>query len=107
MEIPNLKSIDDLAHGDLTFKAKFIQILKEEFPIEKAEYLDNMKKCRMEESANNVHKLKHKLSILGLFQDYELAIKHEEALNEGNTEYAEEFLNVLKKVEEFIINIES
>lgn len=102
MEIPNLNFIKNLANGDQAFEIKFMQILKEEFPIEKSEYLKSINANRMSEAAQIVHKLKHKLSVLSLYEDYELAIRHEKALNEEDTSYQYEFLNILNKVEDFI-----
>lgn len=102
---PNLNYIKQLARGDRSFEEKFIQILKKEFPLEEAEYLHNISEKNLDEAALNVHKLKHKLSILGLEQDYELAVKHEEALQEENCEWENDFYKILKKVDEFIKTI--
>lgn len=102
---PNLDYIKQLAGGDRAFEEKFIRILKKEFPLEEAEYLQNISSKNLAEAALNVHKIKHKLSILGLEEDYELAVKHEEALEEGKTEMENDFQRILKKVDEFIKNI--
>lgn len=103
--VPNLDYIKKLADGDRSFEQKFIQILKKEFPLEKEEYLHNISEKNLDEAALNVHKLKHKLGILGLEEDYMLAAKHEEALHEGNTEWEKDFLRTLEKVDDFIKTI--
>ena len=59
----------------------------------------------LEESAKVVHKIKHKLGILGLNNGYKLAIKHEEGLKYGDVKLKEDFMGVLKTVEEFILKI--
>jgi len=103
---PNLNYIKKLAAGDRSFEEKFIQILKKEFPLEEAEYIHNISEKNLDEAALNVHKLKHKFSILGLEEDYELAVKHEEALQEGNTVWEKDFIRTLVKVEDFIKTIQ-
>jgi hypothetical protein len=37
--IPNLDYIDEIAENDIVFKNKLISIIKNEFPIEKDEFL--------------------------------------------------------------------
>lgn len=103
--IPNLDFIKELSNGDLAFEQKFINILKQEFPLELEEYQSHIDSAQFDEAAMNVHKLKHKLSILGLMQDYELAIKHEEALLNGDAQWKNDFLRTLEKVDDFIKNI--
>ncbi|MEM7381208.1 MAG: Hpt domain-containing protein [Bacteroidota bacterium] len=104
-EQPNLDYIEALAGGEEDFKKKFINILKEEFPEEKEEYLNNLKKDLPREASLNVHKLKHKLSILGLSESYVLAVDHEEALREGSREYEGAFLKILENIERFLKTI--
>jgi len=103
---PNLNYIKQLAAGDRSFEEKFIRILKREFPLEQAEYLQNISRKNLAEAALNVHKIKHKLSILGLETDYEVAVKHEEALEKSNLEWENDFSGILRKVDEFIKSIE-
>lgn len=105
MKAPNLDFIKELSNGDLAFEKKFIMILRQEFPVELEEYHTNMDNEQFAEAALNVHKLKHKLSILGLIEDYELAIKHEEALHDGDPHWKYDFLRTLEKVDEFIKTI--
>ena len=85
MEVPNLTYIDKLSGGDEAFKNKLISIIKDEFPDEKAVYEENIKSENFKLSAENVHKLKHKISILGLEKSYDVAVSFEENLLEGNT----------------------
>ena len=49
-------------------------------------------------AAENVHKIKHKISILGLKETYGLAEKHEDLLKSSDTSLVKEFdaaLNIL------------
>lgn len=105
-EVPNLDYIKEIAGGNDEFEKKFLNIIQTEFPEEKRDYLQFLEIGQLEESANVVHKIKHKLGILGLTNAYEMAIKYEEDLNSGNTNLKADFAQVLKSVEEFIEKIE-
>ncbi len=104
-EIPNLDYIKEIAGGNEEFEKRFLAIIQAEFPKEKEDYLNNLAKEELEESAKIVHKIKHKLGILGLNNGYKLAIKYEEDLKYGNTKLQHEFMGVLRSVEAFILKI--
>lgn len=104
-EQPNTEYIDNLARGNEDFRARFIGILKSEFPVEKAHYHGLIKRKQYEEAWQDVHKIKHKFSILGLAEGYELASAHEEALREGDPRYHSSFSEVLEGVEQFIVTL--
>ncbi len=80
MEQPNLKYIKELSEGDLTFETKLISILQKELPEEFEEYTQNFEEKNFKKTAESVHKLKHKISILGLVKGYEIASKFEQDL---------------------------
>jgi HPt (histidine-containing phosphotransfer) domain-containing protein len=105
IETPNLEYLDNLADGDTAFRQKFIGILKEEFPIEQEEYLDTMKNVLFREASEHVHKIKHKLNVLGLHNAYTLAVQHENELRNGEQSLKEEFLSILKVVEHYLKTI--
>jgi len=102
---PNLNYIDELSGDDADFKNKFISVLKEEIPVEKKEYLDFLDQNKYSETAECVHKLKHKLNILGLTEDYKLAVSYEEELKENNASKKDVFLTILTKIETYIDNL--
>ncbi|SHG69696.1 Hpt domain-containing protein [Flagellimonas flava] len=104
-EIPNLDYIKEISGGNEEFEKKFLNIIQTEFPKEMNDYLDFLESNDLEESAKIVHKIKHKLGILGLTGGYKLAIKYEEDLKYGNTNLREEFQEILAAVEEFILKI--
>ncbi|MEM9648046.1 MAG: Hpt domain-containing protein [Bacteroidota bacterium] len=104
-EIPNLDYIKEISGGNEEFEKKFLNIIQTEFPKEMNDYLDYLESNDLEESAKIVHKIKHKLGILGLTGGYKLAIKYEEDLKYGNTNLQEEFQEILTTVEEFILKI--
>ena len=99
MEIPNMNYINELSSGDMEFKAKFIQILKTEFPLEKIEYSENIDNNRTEASSQNVHKLKHKMNILGLEESYKVAVIFEEELRLGNIRLKDDFMKIMHTIE--------
>ncbi|RED46731.1 hypothetical protein DFQ10_101504 [Winogradskyella eximia] len=95
MEQPNLSYINSMSGGDKAFEQKLIDIIKTEFPEEKEVYFTNVKANNYKLTAENVHKLKHKISILGLEKSYETAVAFENNLLEGSTELQDEFESIL------------
>ena len=53
-------------------------------------------------AADNVHKLKHKISILGLEKSYEIAIAFENNLIEGDTSLYKEFETILNTITNYL-----
>jgi HPt (histidine-containing phosphotransfer) domain-containing protein len=105
VEKPNLSYIRQLAGDDKSFEDKFITILKDEFPGEKENYLLALKDNRLKHTALIVHKLKHKLNILGLEEGYQIAVKYEEELHNGETSLSKSFLSILETIETYLKTI--
>lgn len=101
-EKPNLSYIKQLSGGDLTFEEKLIDIVKKELPKEIEAYKNNINHKNFELAADNVHKLKHKISILGLELSYQLATNYEDDLREQNLSRKNEFENVLQEMMNFV-----
>tara|TARA_R110002111_G_scaffold260039_1_gene330728 strand:- start:9339 stop:9656 length:318 start_codon:yes stop_codon:yes gene_type:complete len=95
MEQPNLSYINSMSGGDKAFEQKLIDIIKKEFPEEKEVYFTNVKAKNYKLTAENVHKLKHKISILGLEKSYETAVAFENNLLEESTKLQDEFESIL------------
>lgn len=105
MDIPNLNYIKELSGGDTQFEKKVLAILKEEFPMELDRFLDNYKKKDYKKSAEDVHKLKHKISILGLVNGYHVAAAFENELKlESNSLYGS-FMEVMNQIKLFLKKI--
>ena len=102
METPNLDYIKELSGGDIAFEESILNVLKKEFPIEHTTFLKNFKKENFKEAANNVHKIKHKISILGLTKGLELASAFEKDLNRRDTKLYKDFINVLNKIHVYL-----
>jgi len=102
MEQPNLSYVHAMSGGDKTFEQKLIDIIKGEFPDEKQVYFDNITANNYKLAAENVHKLKHKISILGLEKSYEIAVAFENNLLEGNTLLQDEFESILAIITKYL-----
>ena len=94
-EQPNLTYIEKLSGEDKVFRQKLLTILKEEFPLEKNEYLNSAETHNAERAAFVVHKLKHKFNILGMQQGYRLAVDYEKALQKGDFGLDSDFTKIL------------
>ncbi len=99
---PNLEYVNELSGGDALFKQKLIGIIKKEFPEEKEIFLHNYKSSELNKAAENVHKLKHKIGMLGLDDGYQIAIDFENELLAGKTSLFQKFMLILDTIDEFI-----
>lgn len=104
-EIPNLSYVISLVKNDFEFKSKFLAIIKAEFPIELEKYLQHMRREEPRAAAELVHKLKYRVSALGMNKSFELTEKHEERLHIGDTSLDFEFRRILKKIVAYLQNI--
>ncbi|WP_298754462.1 Hpt domain-containing protein [uncultured Psychroserpens sp.] len=102
MEQPNLSYIHSMSGGDIAFEEKLIAIIKAEFPDEKQVYYKNIAAKNYPLTAENVHKLKHKISILGLEKSYEIAVAFENNLLEGSTELQDDFESILITITNYL-----
>lgn len=102
MEHPNLSYIESMSDGDKAFEKKLIGIIKDEFPQEKEVYFENINAGNFKKVAENVHKLKHKISILGLEKSYAVAVSYEKNLLENRENGKEEFEAILKRITNFL-----
>jgi len=101
-EQPNLSYIKELSGGDIAFEEKLLAVIKKEIFHEIEEYQKNLKESRLIKASENVHKLKHKISILGLVKGYQTAIDFENELKEGNTGLQQQFDEILDSMTAFI-----
>lgn len=100
-EQPNLSYINSLAGDDLEFRAALISTIKRELPQEIDAYKASLDSADLKATAGHVHKLKHKVSILGLEKSYYLAENFEDELKNNHTGLAPEFAALLKVMQEF------
>ena len=105
MERPNLNYIKELSGGDQEFEKKIIDIIKKEFPEEKKVFRQNYNSKSFKLAAENVHKLKHKISILGIGKSYDIAVAFEHNLLNGDTHLNQEFESILKTITNYLQQI--
>ncbi|MFC2110224.1 Hpt domain-containing protein [Bacteroidota bacterium] len=105
MEKPNLSYIKELSGGDLDFEAEIITVFKNEFPQELIAYKNSCENNDLKKTAEIVHKLKHKLSILGLEKGYEAANQYELDLNNNIAGTGLKFDQLLEEITEYLKKI--
>lgn len=102
MEQPNFTYIKQLSGGDEAFENQLLSILKKEFPDEVDRYYTQLKKQDFQQLAASVHKIRHKISILGLEKDYALASTYELQLKDHKLDMQGDFENILTKIHNFL-----
>lgn len=107
MEKPNLDYIEKLARGDKSVRETLLNVIKTEFPGEVEEYNKSIKIKNFKEIEDNVHRIKHKFSILDLGISYKRAEKFEHNLREQVLDMAqkEQFDKVLLMISEYLKTI--
>lgn len=98
MEQPNLVFIKEIVGEDKAFQKSLLDIIKKEFPEEVKLFTKNFALKKYHEASNNVHKIKHKISLLGLKDGFDLATDFENALKNGDTTLHSDFLEILHKI---------
>ncbi len=102
MEQPNLNYINEISGDDTEFKNKMIGILKKELPLEIEFYHQKLQANQWVEAALVVHKIKHKISILGLEKSYYIAEKFESDLKSSILDLKQEFESILTSMQTFV-----
>ncbi|SIS81464.1 hypothetical protein SAMN05421766_104109 [Zobellia uliginosa] len=103
LERPSLNYVENLIGArDLDFEQKFISLLKSEFSWDLGKYLYHIKLGEPRAAAEIVHKLKYKISILGMEKTFLFAEEHKERLHSGDTVFDDDFKEVLKKINVFL-----
>lgn len=97
--------INELSGDNVEFKNRIISILKEELPEEIRQYIQHKEQADFVQMHQMVHKLKHKITVLGLEKSYYLAGEYETNLKNKTTELQSEFENVLEVMQEFVIHL--
>ena len=102
MEQPNLNYINELSGNDEGFKQKMIAIVKSELPQEIENYRSLLESQNFKATAEMVHKLKHKISVLGLEKSYYIAEQFEDNLKQSSTVLQNEFEEILNSMQKFV-----
>lgn len=104
-EEPTLSTIKIIASGDDEFENKLLSIIRRELPVEIELYNENWKNKDFKLVADSVHKLNHKINILGLKEGSLKAVKFENELREGNCDQKNDFDELLEKMTQFLNSI--
>lgn len=104
MEKPSLDYINKLARGEEAVKSSLLEVIKAEFPNEIEEYYNSVACNIYKNIEDNVHRIKHKFSILGLENGYMNAVELELCLRESDfdKEKKDKFEATLKSITEFL-----
>ncbi len=102
MEEPNLSYIKKLSKGEKSFEENIIAILKEELSLEINNYYNYLKNKDYKKTQENVHRIKHKMSILGLEKSYEITNTFENNLREERLENRDYFESILPIMTKFL-----
>ena len=102
MEQPNLSYITKISKGDKDLEKSFIQVVKEDLLDDIKNYHFYIKENNLKKTKENVHKIKHKMSILGLVKSYEITNDYENNLRENSLENRAYFESMLPIMVNFI-----
>ena len=105
MENPNLSYIYSISKGDKAFEKQLLTLMKKEFQEEKRGYEKGIKEQDSDLSRIYVHKLKHKMGILGLKDGYQVASKFEEQLMKGSFKSKVAFEATLEIMNQYLVQI--
>ncbi|MFC4268115.1 Hpt domain-containing protein [Polaribacter marinivivus] len=102
MEKPNMQVIEEISGNDEDFKKNLLEIIKKEFSKEFENYNHSYLKKDFEEASECVHKLKHKISLLGFKEELQKAALFEKEVKKGNLELHENFIDTLNKINVYL-----
>jgi len=105
LEKPNLLYLKNISKGDASFENKIIDILNEEFQEEVNNYYYYFKLKDYNKVKIYVHRIKHKMSILGLEKSYKLTNIFENSIRNLDFENQEYFENMLPIMLQFLKSI--
>ncbi|AUC86012.1 histidine kinase [Polaribacter sp. ALD11] len=104
MEIPNLDYLKEISGGDLDFENAMLSLLKLEFPAEYTVLKMNFDNNNFDEIALDIHKIKHKIGMLGMEASVDLASKCEKNIKNGNTEEYRDLVLILERINVYLKN---
>ena len=102
METPSLDYIIQLADGSQEFIDEIISVLKKEIITETETYLKSITEKNYKATAEIVHKIKHKISLLSLEKSYYIAQEFENNLKNNSNTLQQEFENILDIINDYV-----
>ncbi|NNE75877.1 MAG: Hpt domain-containing protein, partial [Pricia sp.] len=102
-EQPGLDYVVELVGTkDFDFEQKFVALLKAEFTSDLGEYLYHIRIDEPRAAAEIVHRIKYKLSVLGMERAFAFAEMHKERLHLGDKSFDSDFKGILKTISNFL-----
>lgn len=101
-ELPNLSFVRNLSNMDSDFQNRFIITLKEEFANNYFAYKYHSEMEEPRAAAEIVHRLKYVFSFLAMHDSFQLAERHQEKLQMGDTSLQSQFGRILQMVKQFL-----
>ena len=95
MEEPNLAYIKKIAKGSVSFEKDILNIVNEELEGEIESYYSYFEAGDLKKAKIYVHRIKHKMMILGLEKSYEITNNYENDLRESNFTHQKYFESML------------
>lgn len=95
METPNLSYVEKISKGDISFQNDILAIVKEELQEEIDKYYQYFGDENYAKAKVYVHRIKHKMSILGLEKSYEITNNYENDLRGANFTHQAYFESIL------------
>lgn len=102
MEQPNLSYIENISKGDIEFEETLIQIINEELSCEIDNYYKFFQENNLEKVKLYIHRIKHKMIILGLEKSYELTNTYENSIKIKNFKNQKHFESLLPVMLNFL-----
>ena len=101
-ELPNLDYITQLSKGNTLFVQNLVDIIKKELPGEIETYQLHLNEGDFNQSAWYVHKISHKIRILGLESAYKMAEEYRMGLLRKSLKLKSDFEGILSAMSSFI-----
>lgn len=99
---PSLDYLHELAPHDEGFRNRLLNVLVTEFPGEFESYSNAVEKQEWKAAVTYLHKLKHKIGILGMPELHALAELHEVDLENGSLPLHKQVMAGLQIIDQFL-----
>lgn len=103
VEKPNLINLIQLSNGDEAIKSSLWLVLKQEFSKEVEDYNMKITEKNFLIASEIVHKIRHKIGFLGMYNAYDLSYQYQQNLELNSLDLKEDFELILNTIDEFIL----
>ena len=104
MEKPNLNYIKKIASGDEEFQNKILNIIRKEIIHESQEYKNLLDQKEYKKLGQLIHKIKHKMNILGMESSVQIANQIEYDLRSNNISNLYKIELIIVQIKQFLLN---